>query len=127
MEITALYAALLGILLILLSFAVSKNRIRAQVSLGDGGDANLAQAIRAQGNFIEYVPIALILLGLSEATGSSAMVVHALGASLLLSRMLHAWGMNQPRAISNARKFGIVLNWLMILAASAVLLIAVLV
>ena len=126
MEITALYAALLGLLLIGLSFAVSKNCIRAQVSLGDGNDPALGQAIRSQGNFIEYVPFALILLGLVEATGSSALVVHLLGVSLLLSRLLHAWGMSRPKAISNGRKLGIILNWLMIVAASVILLASVL-
>jgi uncharacterized membrane protein YecN with MAPEG domain len=34
---------------------------------GDGGDPEMSQAIRAHGNFAEYVPLGLILLGLVRA------------------------------------------------------------
>lgn len=122
LEITALYAALLGLLFILLSARVSKYRLRGHVSLGDGNVAELGQAIRAHGNFAEYVPLALILLGLLEALGATMIMVHALGATLLLGRILHAYGMSQPNAVHSARKLGIVLTWLMIVAASLLLL-----
>lgn len=127
MEITALYAALLGLLFIFLSFRVSKHRLAGHVSLGDGDNPELAQAIRAHGNFAEYVPLALILLGLAEAQGAaSGLVLHALGAGLLLGRVLHAWGISQPNAVHNARKLGIALTWGAILAASGFLLTKVL-
>lgn len=126
LEITALYAALLGVLFIFLSFMVSKNRLRAHVSLGDGSDEGLEQAIRAQGNFAEYVPMALLLLGLVEVQGAAAGLVHGLGATLLVSRLMHAWGISRPKAVHPGRKFGTIFTWLMILAASVYLLIAVL-
>jgi uncharacterized membrane protein YecN with MAPEG domain len=126
LEITALYAALLGVLFIFLSLMVSKNRLRAHVSLGDGGDEGLVQTIRAQGNFAEYVPMALLLLGLVEVQGAAAGLVHGLGAALLLGRLMHAWGITQPKAVNAGRKFGTILTWLMILAASVYLLFAVL-
>lgn len=126
MEITAPYAALLGLLFILLSFQVSRHRLAGQVSLGDGNNPALGQAIRAHGNFAEYVPLALILIGLAEAQGATALLLHALGGGLLAGRVLHAWGINQPNAVHNARKFGIVLTWLSIVVASVYLLIAVL-
>lgn len=127
MEITALYAALLGLLFLLLSFRVSKHRLAGHVSLGDGNNPDLAQAIRAHGNFAEYVPLALILLGLAEAQGAAAsLVLHVIGGSLLLGRLLHAWGMSQPKAVNNARKFGIIFTWAVILAASVLLLFAAL-
>ncbi len=126
LEITALYAALLGLLFILLSARVSKYRLRGHVSLGDGNVAELGQAIRAHGNFAEYVPLALILIALLEALGAAAAIVHTLGAMLLLGRILHAWGMSQPNAVHNARKFGIVLTWLSIAVAAIYLLVLVL-
>ncbi|HKX54865.1 MAG TPA: MAPEG family protein [Xanthomonadales bacterium] len=126
MEITALYAALLGLLFIVLSFRVSKHRLAGHVSLGDGDNPDLAQAIRAHGNFAEYVPLALILMGLAEAQGAAAGLLHALGAGLLLGRIAHAWGISQPNAVHNARKLGIVLTWLSIAVASVYLLLAVL-
>lgn len=126
MEITALYAALLGLLFILLSFWVSKHRLAGHVSMGDGNNPALGQAIRAHGNFAEYVPLGLVLIGLVEALGAANLLLHALGGGLLAGRVLHAWGMSQPNAVNNARKFGIVLTWLTIVISSAYLLIAVL-
>lgn len=126
LEITALYAALSGLLLILLSAAVSKKRLGAQISLGDGNDATLNSAIRAHGNFIEYVPLALILLALTESYGTSPVVLHVLGASLIAGRLLHAWGMSQPNAVGSGRKLGTVLTWGMILITSLLLLYKVL-
>ena len=64
--VTTFYASLLGLLFIFLSARVSTNRRRAKVSLGLGEDVGLERANRAQGNFIEYVPIGLILLLLLE-------------------------------------------------------------
>ena len=122
LHITSVYAALLGLLFILLSFKVSKHRLAGHVSLGDGGNPELALAIRAHANFAEYVPLGLILLGLVEAQGGSVLATHALGGGLLLGRVLHAWGMAQPRAVSNARKIGIVFTWLVIVIASVLLL-----
>lgn len=126
MEITALYAALLGLLFILLSYGVSKHRLAGHISLGDGDKPELAQAIRAHGNFAEYVPLALILIGLAEVQGAATGLLHGLGGGLLLGRIAHAWGMSQPNAVHNARKLGIVLTWLCIAVASVYLLLAVL-
>jgi uncharacterized protein len=126
LEITAVYAALLGLLFMLLSFRVSKHRLAGHVSLGDGNNPALAQAIRAHGNFAEYVPLALILIGLAEAQGAAGMFLHVLGGGLLAGRLLHAWGMSQPKAVNHARRFGIVLTWLTILVASVFLLMTVL-
>lgn len=125
LEITALYAALLGLLFVLLSFRVSKHRLAGHVSLGDGNNPDLSQAIRAHGNFAEYVPLALILIGLAETQGAAANLLHVLGGGLLLGRIGHAWGISQPNAVHNARKLGIVLTWLVIAVASVYLLFAV--
>jgi len=116
--VTMFYAALLGLLLIVLSWGVSKNRMRAQVSLGHGGDESLSAAIRAQGNFIEYVPLALILLLLAESSGAQTWLLHVFGGALLLGRLMHAQGILHPKNVNNFRKIGISLTWLMILVTS---------
>ena len=53
LPITALYAALLAIIGIVLQQLVGQHRLRTQVSLYDGGDPQLAAAIRRHGNFAE--------------------------------------------------------------------------
>lgn len=116
--VTMLYAALLGILLIMLSWGVSKVRLREHISLGAGEVSDLESAIRAHGNFIEYVPFALILLMLAESVATQSWLLHTLGGSLLAGRLLHAYGIRLPVSTNNFRKFGAALTWLMILVTS---------
>ncbi len=116
--VTTLYASLLGTLLIVLSNQVSSNRKRAMVSLGHGDDSKLERAMRTQGNFVEYVPFALILLMLLELELSQMWVLHTLGAGLLAGRLLHAYGMYKPDGFIAGRFWGTALTWLMILITS---------
>ena len=88
--VTTLYAATLGLLLIILSDLVTRSRRRSQVSLGHGGDPMLERTMRAHGNFVEYVPLGLILLALIEVKHPELWVVHLFGILLLAGRLLHA-------------------------------------
>jgi uncharacterized membrane protein YecN with MAPEG domain len=116
--VTTLYAALLGVLLVWLSNRVSSQRKRTGISLGRSGDPILERAVRAHGNFIEYVPFALLLLLLLEVQGPPRWQLHALGGALLIGRLLHAWGMYYPDGAISGRFWGTALTWLMVLAAS---------
>lgn len=122
LTVTALYTGLFLILLLALAASVVRRRLRGQVSLGDGGDAALRQAIRAHGNAAEYVPIVLISLGVLENMGTSAVLLHLYGGVFFLGRLLHAWGLAQPQGVSNARKGGILLTWLVMLAMAVQLI-----
>lgn len=116
--VTTFYASLLGLLFIFLSARVSANRRRAKVSLGLGEDAGLERANRAQGNFIEYVPIGLILLLLLEQEVTQMWLLHTLGAALLAGRLMHAWGLSQKYSTNFFRTWGTALTWLMIVATA---------
>lgn len=116
--VTAMYAGLLGLLLVFLSALVSRQRRRARVSIGFGGDSALERASRAQGNFVEYVPLGLILLMLLEPEVSQLWMIHVLGSMLLAGRVLHAIGMHPRGSAIHGRFWGTGLTWLMILAAS---------
>lgn len=116
--VTTLYAASLGLLLIVLSDLVTRSRRRSRVSLGHGDDPMLERAMRAQGNFVEYVPLGLILLMLVEVKEPQPWVVHAFGLLLLGGRLLHAYGMFRPDSPVSGRYWGTALTWLMILSAS---------
>jgi len=91
--ITSLYAALLALLIVWLSLRVIKLRQAKKVGLGDGGEAELQIAIRAQGNATEYVPISLILLVLLELNKAHIALVHCGGIAILAGRLLHARGL----------------------------------
>jgi uncharacterized membrane protein YecN with MAPEG domain len=123
-QITALYAGILAIVLVALSVRVIRHRLTGQVSLGDGGGV-LSPVIRAHGNFIEYVPMALILIGLLESRGTAGWLLHLLGIVLVVARLAHPFGlvMKPPNA---ARAIGITGTLLVILAAGVLLLLSVL-
>lgn len=92
-SITTLYAALSAALLIALSLRVIAVRRRDRIALGDGGDPDLMQRIRAQGNFVEYVPMALIVMLLLELQALPAWLLHALGIALIAGRLAHGWAL----------------------------------
>jgi uncharacterized protein len=118
--ITALYAGALGILLVLISVRVSVLRGKFKVMFGDGGQEDLLRAIRGQGNFIEYVPLALLLIGIVEWEGMRPWVVHTLAGGLLASRVIHYWGLT---ARQNAgRGIGTTVTWLVLVIAGLIIL-----
>jgi uncharacterized protein len=91
--ITSLYASLSALLIVRLSILVIKLRRKNRVSVGDGGVEELQLAIRAHSNAVEYIPITLMLLLMLELNGSPKILIHILGATLLVGRMLHAMGL----------------------------------
>ena len=116
--VTTLYAALLGLLFVVLSDLVSRTRKRSRVVLGHGDDPMLERTMRAHGNFVEYVPFGLILLLLLEMKYPAPWSLHLFGLMLLIGRALHAYGMIRPDGMISGRYWGTALTWLMILGAS---------
>lgn len=88
-ETTLLFAAIFGFLHVIFTLRVGGYRFRSKISLGDGGDKELRNRIRAHGNFIENVPIALVLLLLNDLNGLPVSTLMILGLVLLVSRVLH--------------------------------------
>jgi len=91
-QITAIYAAILGLMMIGLSGYVSAKRAKTGVSIGDGGDPALLERIRRHGNFTEVVPMALLLMALAEMSGAGNGWIHAAGVILVGARLLHPIG-----------------------------------
>lgn len=118
LEITTLYAAVLGILLVVLSVRVMRARMDSQVSLGDGGFDAILVAQRSHGNFIEYVPMALLLIGMAEMQGHASWLIHGLGASLLVARIAHPFGIRSEFQVRPARAAGAALTLIVIVVAS---------
>jgi uncharacterized membrane protein YecN with MAPEG domain len=104
--VTSLIAAILTIIFIKLSFAVIGLRRKNKVSLGSGGYEELERAIRAQGNFAEYVPFGIILLACLELNGAPWWLVAITGVTLILGRLIHAVGINQPPPDFSKRVLG---------------------
>ena len=122
MMVTPLYAGLLGLWFFILSFRVIRRRGSGRISLGDGGNADMLRVIRAQANFAEYVPLALLLMLMLEMGRSSIYVLHALGLTLLVARLLHGYALSFTEKFMFGRVAGAALTFL-VLMVEAVLCI----
>ena len=103
---TSIIAAILTIIFVKLSFAVIGLRRKNKVGLGSGGYDDLERAIRAQGNFAEYVPIGLILIACLELNGAPWWLVMLPGIALIIGRLIHAKGINEPPPNFSSRVLG---------------------
>jgi len=119
--ITALYAGLLGIVFVVLEAPIGVLRTRANVSLYDGGNKPLAVAIRRHANFVEHVPLALLLLALLELNGAGHGLLHGLGAALLIARVLHPFGLDYDNIRKPLRGIGAFTTILVTLIAAVAL------
>ncbi|CAN1483750.1 COG3788 Uncharacterized relative of glutathione S-transferase, MAPEG superfamily [Burkholderiaceae bacterium] len=104
--VTSIIAAVLTAVFIRLSFNVISLRRKNKVGLGSGGREDLERAIRAQGNFAEYVPFGLILLACLELNGAVWWLVAIPGLTLIIGRLIHAIGINTPPPDFSKRVLG---------------------
>ncbi len=95
LSITPLYIALFGLLWVSLTMRAGLYRGKAKIFIGDGGDPEMLRRMRGQANFVESVPLALILLVMMEVLGASATWLHALCATLLIGRVVHYAGLTE--------------------------------
>ena len=121
--VTTFYAALCTLLVLFLAGRVIALRFRLRIGIGDGGNHDLQKAVRVHANAIEYLPLALLLLGGMELNGYPDGVIHAFGITLLVSRQQQAWGLSRTSGVSPGRFAGVVLT-LLLMVAMAVFAIA---
>ena len=93
LPVTSLYAIPLAIIYFVLIMQVIFLRSSLSLSIGDGGNKDLHERIRRHGNFVEWVPMVLILLLVAEARGTGTLWLHAAGALLTIGRVLHPLGL----------------------------------
>ena len=89
--ITAFYASLLGLFFTILTFRVLALRgvnLLKWMAFNNFGAQALERSVRAHGNFIEYVPMVLLMMYLAEAADLSPLRLHITGALLLLGRVM---------------------------------------
>ena len=115
--ITPIYVALLAILFLFLSFKTIKVRKKLQIGVGTGDNPELLRAMRVHANFSEYVPITLILILSVELLKGHFVLVHGLGAALLIGRILHAYGVSQTKENLKFRVSGMLLTFSTMLVA----------
>jgi uncharacterized membrane protein YecN with MAPEG domain len=123
-HIVPVYAGLLGLMLVALSWRIMRMRARLEIMVGDGADRDLNVAVRMQGNFIEYVPMALMLLYFNEAVGWSPYIIHGLALILLIARVAHVHGMSRENAMGKGRRLGARMTFAVIIVSSLMCMIS---
>ncbi|NEP17277.1 MAG: glutathione metabolism protein [Leptolyngbya sp. SIO4C1] len=119
MLITPAYAAIFGLLFVLLSVRTIRLRQQLQVAIGHGGQPQLERAARVHANFAEYVPIALLLIYLLESQTIGQLWIHGLCWVLLIGRMVHAYGVSQVKEDGRFRTAGMAMTFTVLILASA--------
>lgn len=111
----------LGLIFMMLTVNVQRQRITTNTHLGDGsggtGTEALLVAVRSHANFAEYVPLSLLLIGGIAYAGVNRYLMLGLCVALVAGRIMHPFGMRLP-APNPLRAGGIILNWVVILIAS---------
>jgi uncharacterized membrane protein YecN with MAPEG domain len=118
LPITTLSVSVAALMVIGLAALVSLRRM-VGLELGDKGeDVTLTRRIRAHGNFVEIVPLALMLIALVEISGNLKATI-ALAAVLLLARLAHAGG--TLAGVAAVRGIGMLLTFVTLFGGVAVL------
>ena len=117
LHVTLLYAGFLGLLLVVLSFNLMKNWIKA-VNKDLTSDTDLRRAEALVGSFTDYVPLILILLGILEIDGAPPIALHLMGGTLAVARLMHAFGSNRGTGADGMRFLGAQLTYLVLTIAS---------
>lgn len=120
LQITALYAGILTVFALVLSGMAGGFRGKTGISIlhGDPHNLELAQRVRVHQNFLEYVPMAIILMGIIEINGGSTSFLHVFGVVLIVSRIAHAVGLKHDNMAHPGRVIGAGGTFLMSLVAA---------
>lgn len=97
LSVTPFYAFFLTLIFLVLSVRVIRARQTQKFAYGSGEGRDNEALIRAQRNWAEYVPIALLLLLMAELQGFNVAWLHICGLILLVGRALHGYGMGFDR------------------------------
>lgn len=119
MIVTPLYAGLLGLWFFVLCVRVVMARGQLGINLGDGGNETMNRRIRGHANFVEYVPLCLLLIAILEFSHFSIYLIHALGLALLIGRILHGYAFSFTESSKFGRMWGTALTFLVLLIAAA--------
>ena len=113
-SLTAMYAAILALMMTAFAINVTVHRGKLGIDLGDGGNPQMLRMMRLHGNASENIPIALLLMLTYELNGGSHTALHVFGLVLVVARLLHAGGLWQSASANFGRVSGQGATWLTI-------------
>ena len=113
--ITLLYAGFLTLMGLYLAYRTGAKRLATNNLIGHGDSQEMLQATRVHGNFTEYTPFFLILLGALEFSGQvPPLALYILGDIYFLARIAHAYGLTKSSESTPPRFYGILFTWLVL-------------
>ncbi|MCA1766627.1 MAG: MAPEG family protein [Idiomarina sp.] len=118
LTITGLYAGVLTIIYLVLAAQIIRLRWKHRVGIGTGEADELNIAVRIHGNFIEYVPLALILFATMEVQNAPVGLLHGLGIALVIARLCHAVGLTRSAGVSLPRTIGVLTTFAVLLLSA---------
>ena len=120
--VTSLYAGILGLICVVLAGMVGRARGQSGISLGDGGDKALLTAMRRHMNFVEYVPLILVMMALIELNGAPKTWLHGLGGVLVVARLIHPFSLDADNMMKVSRFIGAMSTMLVLVISAGILL-----
>ena len=96
-HISLLSIALAALINLWLMIRCGRARTTAKIAHGDGGDVALGRHMRAHSNFVEYTPIAMLLVLVLELSGQAGWLLAMTSLAFLLGRVLHPLGMQADK------------------------------
>lgn len=117
--ITGLYVAAFALVQAAMVVWVAKSRYRHHVSLGDGEVEPLVRKTRVYGNFVETVPVAILLMLIAELGGAPLWTIHWMGGLMVVSRISHAIGLLTGPGYGPFRAAGMLMTIAMFLIGAA--------
>ena len=99
---SSLYIGLHGLFAVFLANFVLYIRLRSDKV----PDWQPDSVLRVQANFVENVPLALLLLFFNRRSGAPSEFIHLFGSALFLSRIMHAYGLGRIEGANYPRLIG---------------------
>ena len=112
LPVSLVLAAACALINLWLSVRTGQMRRRERVWVGDGGSEPLIRRMRAQANFLENAPFALLLVALIELGTGQRHWLWLLAALFVAARLAHPFGMD---GVKPARMIGAGLTMLVLL------------
>lgn len=116
MHISLISAAFAGLIACWLGLRCGQVRAKEKIAHGDGGHSLMAKRMRAQANFVEYTPFALVLIVVLELMEQQGYALGLTALAFLVGRILHAIGMDadtpgKPRMVGMFLTVPLLLFW----------------
>ncbi|MEO1312680.1 MAG: MAPEG family protein [Pseudomonadota bacterium] len=110
-----LYIGLNTLVLLWLTLSIGALRGKLKIFVGDDGNLRMIRAMRGQANFIEMVPMILLMMLAMALLGTPVWLLHLFGVLLVISRIAHGAHFLAEDAPGWQRSLGAALSMLLML------------